>query len=231
VNIFVFDKTSRLRNVAIIFCLFFTFNVLASDVLVMGDSMMKSVAREFKKDCEKKGLSVESFSSIGSGLARLDLLDWYSNAKELVEEHKPSIVLVMMGANDNQAMQGAGSTVDFGLPGWEFEYGRRCGKLMDIMLDGGVSKVVWFGLPCMREKKLNADVKAISRIIKQQALARPKVSYISTYKMFSKKLKYSSYIIQKSGMPLDVRASDGIHLNRNGAKYLVDSVAENIFVK
>jgi len=230
-NLFILDKTRVLRNIAIIFCLLFAFNVIAADVLVMGDSMMKSVAREFKKECSKRGLSSESFTSIGSGLARLDLLDWHSNAKELVEEHKPSIVLVMMGANDNQTMQGAGATVAFGMPGWEIEYGRRCGKLMDILLDGGVSKVFWFGLPCMREKKLNVDANAINRIIKQQAAARPKVSYVSTYKMFSKKGKYSSYIIQKSGMPLDVRTSDGIHLNRNGAKYLVDRVAEKVLVK
>ncbi len=213
------------------FSCLFSSDVIAADVLIVGDSMMKSVAREFKKECARKDLSSEFFTSIGSGLARLDLLDWHKKTKELIEEHKPSLVLVMMGANDNQAMQGAGAGVPFGVSGWEIEYGRRCGKMMDIIIDSGVSKVVWFGLPCMREKKLDEDARLISRVVKQQAAARPEVSYISTYKMFSKKGKYSAYIIQKSGMPLDVRAADGVHLNRNGAKYLVDNVSKTILVK
>ncbi len=37
------------------------------------------------------------------------------------------------------------------------EYGRRAGKLMDTLVDRGVEKVVWIGLPCMREEDLNAD--------------------------------------------------------------------------
>jgi len=203
----------------------------AGGVLIVGDSMMKSVAREFKKECASRKLSTETFTSIGSGLARLDLLDWHVEVAKLVAEHKPETVLVMIGANDNQAMQGGGGTFPFGTSGWEIEYGRRCGKLMDVIIDGGASEVVWFGLPCMREKKLDHDAQTISRIVKQQAAARPKVRFVSTYKMFSKKNKYSAYIIQKSGMPLDVRADDGIHFNRNGAKYLVERVSSTIFKK
>ncbi len=229
-NLGVGYKFLMLRIVVVVFSLLFTFDSMAGDVLIIGDSLMKSVGREFKKACAANDLSSEVFTSIGSGLARLDLLDWHSKTKELIEQHKPKLVLVMMGANDNQAMQGAGGGVPFGIPGWEIEYGRRCGKLMDIMIDGGVSEVVWFGLPCMREKRLNKDAIVISRIIKQQAAARPKVEYISTYKMFSKKDKYSAYIIKKSGMPLDVRASDGIHLNSSGAKYLVESFSKKIFI-
>jgi hypothetical protein len=49
--------------------------------------------------------------------------------------------------------------------------------------------------------------------------------------MFSKNKKYSPYIIKKSGMPLNVRADDGIHFNRNGAKFLVDKVSPLVLKK
>jgi hypothetical protein len=192
----------------------------AADVLIVGDSMMKSVARAIKKECAKRELSVEVMTSIGSGLARLDLLDWHQTVRTLVAEQKPKTVIIMMGANDNQAMQIGAGALSFGKSGWNLEYGRRAGKLMDLIVDGGVSKVLWLGLPCMRESGLDADVKIISRIVSQQAAARDNVDFVSTYRMFSKKGKYSAYVIQKSGMPLDVRSSDGIHLNRNGAELL-----------
>jgi len=196
----------------------------AGDVLIIGDSMMKSVAREFKKQGAAQKLSVDSYTSIGSGLARLDLLDWNKKAAELIGEHKPKTVVVMMGVNDNQSMRGAGGTISFGTPAWDIEYGRRCGKLMDVLLANGDRKVVWLGLPCMREKKPDADAKVISRIIMQQAAARPNVVFIATYNMFSKDGKYSAYIIKKGGMPLDVRDDDGIHFNRNGARYIAERV-------
>lgn len=230
-NSFFAYRLFKLLNIAIVITCLSSWNLFAADVLIIGDSMMKSVAREFKKECASKNLSAEAFTSIGSGLARMDLLNWHKKSKELVEENKPSLVLVMMGANDNQSMQGAGAEIPFGVSGWEIEYGRRCGKMMDILIEGGASRIVWFGLPCMREKKLDKDSRLISRIIKQQAAARKEVTYIPTYKMFSKKGKYSAYIIKKSGMPLNVRSDDGIHLNSNGAKYLVDNVSERILVK
>jgi hypothetical protein len=198
--------------------------VCAADVLVLGDSMMKAVARALKKECASRKLSVETHTSIGSGLARLDLLDWHDTVRGLVEEHKPATAFVMMGANDNQAMRTAGGVIRFGDAGWEIEYGRRAGKLMDILVDGGVTSVVWIGLPCMREKGLDADTRVISKIVSQQAAAREAVDFFSSYRMFSKKGAYSAYIIQSSGMPLDVRSSDGIHLNRKGAELLAGVV-------
>ncbi len=206
-----------------------TADAVATDVVVIGDSMMKSVARALKKECAKRDLSVDVLTSIGSGLARLDLFDWHLKVRDLVAEHQPEVVFVMMGANDNQAMQTGGGTLSFDSTGWGMEYGRRAGKLMDILIEGKTDKIVWIGLPCMREKGLNADAKVISRIVDQQALARPSVSFVSTYRMFSKKGAYSAYIIQKSGMPLDVRSSDGIHLNTAGAELLARTVMAKVF--
>ena len=201
----------------------------AADVVVIGDSMMKSVARALKKECVKRDQSVEILTSIGSGLARLDLFDWHLKVRELVEAQQPKVVFVMMGANDNQAMQTGGGTLPFDSKGWGMEYGRRAGKLMDILIDAKATKIVWIGLPCMREKGLDSVAKVISRIVDQQALARPTVDFVSIYRMFSKKGAYSAYIIQKSGMPLDVRSSDGIHLNPAGAKFLAEKVMTEYF--
>jgi len=191
---------------------------------MLGDSMMKEVGRQLKRKLTKKEVPCDTFASIGSGLARLDLFDWNAKAVSIVKTRNPEIAVVMMGANDNQAMQGSVGILRFGTPEWNEEYGRRAAALMDALISGGVKQVCWIGLPCMRDEKLNSNVKVINNVVENEADARPAVAFFDTHERFSKKGKYSSYVLQPSGMPLEVRAADGIHLNRKGAKHLADLV-------
>lgn len=194
--------------------------VQAADVAAIGDSMMKAVGRAIRKEYGAGNATVEVFTSIGSGLARLDLLDWHAKAAGIMAEHHPSTVFIMMGANDNQAMQAGNGVLAFGTPGWNSEYGRRAGRLMDILLQGGAQRVVWIGMPGMREPKLEAEVRVMEQVILQEVETRKQVTYFHTTGRLSPKSEYKAYIILDSGMPLDVRSEDGIHLNRNGAEYL-----------
>ncbi len=192
----------------------------AADIVALGDSMMKSVGRAIRKQYADAGAEVEVVTSIGSGLARLDLFDWHAQSASLMAAQAPGTVFVMMGANDNQAMRTDGGDLPFGTPGWNVEYGRRVGKLMDLLLEGGGRRVVWIGLPRMRETKLDADIRAIEQIVVRQAEARERVTYFRTEGLLSPASGYKAYIILENGMPLDVRSEDGIHLNRNGAEHL-----------
>ncbi len=211
---------------AVVLAVCFGVNVSAAEVVAIGDSMMRALGRSLRRHLGEQELKVEAFTSIGSGLARLDLLDWHTQAAELVNAHKPSVIFVMMGANDNQPMQIGGGVLQFGTDGWRLEYGRRAGKLMDVLLEEGALQVVWIGLPEMREAKLNADVRAIENIVLQQVQAREKVVFFETQTLFSSGDSYRAYIILDNGMPLEVRAGDGIHLNRHGADYLARVLSE-----
>jgi len=195
-----------------------------ADALIAGDSMMRSVERSFEKALSRRKVSTTSFASIGTGLARLDLLDWPAKLETLARAFTPKQAFIMMGTNDNQPLQIGGGAIPFGSDSWQSEYGRRVGKTMDALLDGGVGQVVWIGLPCMREERLDQDVRVINDIIANQAAARPNVTFVPTYALFSKSDTYSSYVISGNGMPVEVRDEDGIHLNRKGAELLVEYV-------
>lgn len=199
----------------------------SADVAAIGDSMMKSVGRAIRKQYKTADADTKVLTSIGSGLARLDQFDWHAQAKALMAAEAPAMVFVMVGTNDNQPMRTGAGVLAFGTPGWDVEYGRRVGKLMDVLLDDGKRRVVWIGLPRMREDKLDADVRTMETIVRQQIDAREGVTFFSTVELLSPASGYKAYIKQDNGMPLDVRSADGIHLNRNGAKYL----AERLFKK
>jgi hypothetical protein len=203
----------------------------AADVVAMGDSMMRTVARVIRREMSKSDISVESSVTIGSGLARLDLFDWHFEAQNAMKEHTPKTVIVMMGANDNQPMRTDAGVLPFKTPGWEIEYGRRTGQFMDLMLEGGAERVIWLGLPCMREADLSQSVAWMQEIVQKQADARDKVTFFPTKPLFCQDGTYSSYIKQGNGMPLEVRAPDGIHLSRSGAEYLADVLMKEFFTK
>lgn len=191
-------------------------------ILLVGDSIMKAIARSLEREmADKEGVVVYSSVSISSGLARLDLFDWHTQIKTLVEEFKPDTVVIMMGANDNQPMKTLRNIVRFGTPEWAAEYGERVGKAMDLMIAGGVQRIFWLELPDMRDGRLQADVQVVNQIVAEQVRVRPAACYLEIRPWLSRTPgKFSPYIIQASGMPLEIRARDGIHLNRTGADFL-----------
>jgi len=202
-----------------------------SDVLIVGDSIMQAVSRSLERELNRvAGLRATSYTAIGSGLARLDLFDWHKQLASLVEERKPGVVLIMMGANDNQPMRTDTGVVQFGTPEWKAEYGRRVGMAMDIMLQRGVSAVHWIELPDMRDARLQEDVTSMNAIVQAEANKRTAVTYQTSREILSRKPgEYSPYVVQPNGMPLDIRANDGIHLNRSGADHLTKALVPRIW--
>ena len=194
-----------------------------NSILLMGDSMMKAIAPSLEKKFSEAGWDVKSTTAIGTGLARLDLYDWLTQSSNAVTAGKPDVVIVMMGANDNQAMRCPDGIVRHGSQAWEQEYSRRINCLLDGVLAAGVKRVVWIEMPAMRESALDADVKGINALVRQ-AVTQHGQTFFETRLMLSKTPDgaYSAYVIQANGMPLHVRSEDGIHLNRKGADWLAD---------
>ena len=200
----------------------------AGPVLLVGDSMMRSLERSLTRALARMDLEVHASSSIGTGLARLDIYDWPTELASLAAAHEARTVFIMIGANDNQPMQTGGGVVPHGSDLWQTEYGRRVGKTMDAVLEAGAERIVWIGLPCMREAALDADIRGINAIVYRQAAARPRVHFIETYERFSRNGAFSPYIILDNGMPLNIRARDGIHLSRPGSDHLAGILIDEL---
>lgn len=200
-------------------------------VLIVGDSIMQAVARSLERQLARRdGVEVSSHTHIGTGLARLDLYDWHEKIRTEVAAHRPDTVLIMIGANDNQAMRTNGQVVRPGSSEWEREYARRAGEAMDIMLRGGVQRIHWLELPDMRDARLQQDVTLINRLVRAECDQRPEATYQETRSLLSREPgTYSPYIIQANGMPLDIRSGDGIHFNRRGADLLAERMIERIW--
>ena len=189
-------------------------------VLIMGDSMMRLLSHSLERELAKHpGVTTTTFTSLGSGLARLDAFDWLGKMRSAMDEVKPDTVIVALGTNDKQALQADGSAVvQPGDPAWNTEYTRRVGAAMDILVRGGARQVFWMELPDMRVDRNQADAMEINAVFRQEAGMRPAIHIFETKSVLSRKPgTYSPYLIGRDGLPLAVRDADGVHLSRAGA--------------
>lgn len=156
-----------------------------------------------------------SFYKVSSGLVRTDFFDWFAYLGKYSKRYQA--VVFMLGTNDAQSIAVAdGAPIKFGTAEWKAAYRTRVGKAMDIMLDSGVRRVYWVGMPVMRATNFNKDMAVINAAFKDEAEKRdPAVQYVDTVSLFSVNGAYAP----------KWRQSDGVHFNIAGVQRLSEHVA------
>ncbi len=204
-----------------------------SRVLILGDSMMRVTAHSTERQLGRMdGVESRAFTSLGSGLARLDIFDWMAKIDELVEEFKPEATLVWFGTNDRQALRTDDGVIQPGSDDWATEYGGRIGLAMDKLTALPGSRVLWLELPDMREARMQEDVDMINTIVQAEAEKRPAVTFFLTRPILSRRPgTYAPHVIGPTGMPLQIRDQDGVHLNRAGADRMAEAMTAELFKK
>lgn len=199
-------------------------------VLILGDSMMRVTAHATELQLGKReGVTAKSHTSLGSGLARLDVFDWMAKIDELVGEFKPDAVIVWFGTNDRQPITTGEKVAQPGTAEWNVEYARRIGEAMDKLSASGAT-VYWLELPDMRDAKMQDEILQLNQLFKSEAEKRKTVEFIPTRSVFSRKEgTFSPYVIGPNGMPLQVRDADGIHLNRAGADRMAAEMMKRLY--
>jgi len=129
----------------------------------------------------------------------------------VMEKVRPHAVAFMIGANDTQSVWTADGWIRYGTQEWEDAYGRRVGKLMDIMLDRGARRIYWVGMPIMRDSWRNRRMRLINRICRAQAQQRSGVRYVDIWALFC---DTDGHYLAKW------RGSDGVHFSLSGAQRL-----------
>ncbi len=226
----------NLMKFAMAICICSALNVKADSatkVLIIGDSMMKLPAHALELALSRQNdIITKSFTSIGSGLARLDVFDWIEKAESLVEEFNPDVTLVWFGANDRQPMQMPGErVVQIDDPEWETEYSRRVGKLMDLLTVMDKARVIWLELPDMRDPKPQENIILINRLVQAEASKRSQAEIFPARQILGRTPgKYAHYVMD-GPKAIQIREPDGIHLSRGGADRLAVALVEKLCVK
>jgi len=204
-------------------------------VFIGGDSVVRDAGESLLQlSADDPLLQSTLHYEIASGLTRPDFYDWPSALRADMVSGDPDIAIVMFGANDAQGIVGPDGTVYQRVsdPGWQAEYARRVGLVMDD-LRGGRRLVLWVGQPPMREAGFNGRIEVLDRIYREQAEQRPWVTYVDTVPILGDaRGAYAERLPGADGGEADVRQDDGIHLSRGGAdrlaSHLLDLIAAEI---
>ena len=211
--------------------------VPSAPVLMIGDSMMRLLGTAMEKAFKKAGVQpAVAFSSLGSGLVRPAVFDWNAKIAELVAENKPKTVFVCLGANDRQAIEGEeGGIILYGKPEWEPAYAKRVGAVMDQLVDGGATRIVWLKLPVMKDPVNQAHADLVNAIVEREAAAenrKDKVTLFDLGPVLSRRPgTYTQYLMSPQGQALSVRDPDGVHLTNEGGKIVAAAILKAFWKK
>jgi len=198
-------------------------------VWVLGDSLAETAGAALGRwGAVTEWAAVTLAYEKGSGLVRPDLFDWPAAAEAGLAGRGPDAVVVLLGANDGQALRLPGAWLAFGTPEWDAEYGRRVGSFMDLLL-GSATRVYWVGVPVMAEADYDQRVRHINEVQRLEASTRPGVAYLDAYSLFlDDGGRFAQQLPDEQGDLVEVRLPDGVHLTTAGAERMAGLVREAI---
>lgn len=190
-------------------------------VTVIGDSLAQMLADGLKDVfADRPDLAVKSRARDSSGLVREDYYNWLKTAREIVAGgERIDHALIMLGANDRQALREGGAALEPFTPRWKEVYGQRIEELAGLFRARNIP-VLWVGLPVMRSEKLSADAVKLNELFRIHA-EKAGARYVDVFEKFADETnQYNSSGPDVTGQIVRLRTADGVHFTRAGAAKL-----------
>jgi uncharacterized protein len=200
----------------------------AKKVLVVGDFVAAALADGLETAFEDApGVQVQTRANGSSGLVRDDFYDWPAQLPALVEEIKPSVIVIQIGANDRQQLVTATGRLDFRTDEWFTAYGERVANLATLAAASQVP-VVWVGLPAFRPQNMTADALRLNTIYRS-SIEKVNGEFVDVWEGFVD--QEGRFIVTGSdinGQPVRLRGNDGIGFTGPGKRKLAFYVEKSV---
>jgi hypothetical protein len=190
-------------------------------VEVIGDSLASEAVEGLNEAfAGKPEIGVVNRARDPSGLVRNDYYDWDKFAAEnAAAPDKADIVVVLVGINDGQALHDGADAYDTLSDKWTERYAARVEALATPYVAAHIP-VVWVGLPPMRADRSNIQAAKFNEIYRQHA-EKAGAKFIDIFDAFADQNgQYDAFGPNVDGQNVKLRASDGIHFTKAGARKL-----------
>lgn len=196
-------------------------------ILIIGASSMQL---HFGAEIERalrasyRGVSVERFGKLATGLVRPDYFDWQKKTRELLDKRPRDLVIAQFGGNDAQPITARGhAPLAFASPEWDAELGRRVSALVSLVRSRG-ARFVMLGMPMMKNPRFSRRIEHVNGVIRASVEASGG-SYLPLWELSGQGGAYSN-AIELDGAAELLRQSDGVHFTRPGAIYMARKTSE-----
>ncbi len=188
-------------------------------VLVVGDFLASGLSEGLTAVYEANAtVRVVEKSRGASGIVRDDHYDWPAEIGSLIDEQKPSVVVVMIGANDRQEMRVGSEREPKRSEKWTAEYERRVESLAKAVAERKIP-LVWVGMPSFRQPSASSDMIAFNDIYRSAAEAAGG-AFVDIWDGFvDENGAYVTTGPDINGNPVRLRSGDnGINLTKPGKR-------------
>ncbi len=196
---------------------------------VFGDSLADGLwAGLYRELRDGKSYEVVRFSRVATGLSRYDYVNIHDQAETQLADRRIDIAVVMVGANDQQAIDTDGQISHFDDANWRRIYETRIDSLVALLRQKGAA-VYWVGLPKMRRARFDARAQELNRIYQARAQALG-VPFVPTVPVtVDGQGDYQDYLpVDGAARPRLMRAKDGVHMTMAGYLRIAAPVASLI---
>jgi hypothetical protein len=185
-------------------------------ILEIGDSLGDDLEYGIRHELQfTPGLKLIQRNKPSTGLCATWFYNWPKHLKTDLHDHHPNLVVIMFGANDEQALRVGGVSQPFGSPKWRSSYIGRVRRI-DRMVTKSGAYALWVGLPIAAPKSYSQGLRALNAIYRQVARSTPGVTFQPMWHLLA--TKGGNYrggaIVNK--VPSALRLSDGIHFTSTG---------------
>ncbi|QRM56667.1 DUF459 domain-containing protein [Sinorhizobium sp. BG8] len=200
----------------------------AKVVLVVGDFTADGLGEGLVAAFEPTpGISVEARTSGSSGLVRDDYHNWPAELPVIIDELKPAVVVISLGANDRQQMAVAGIKEKFRSDVWTAEYEKRVSNLATIVRSRQIP-LLWVGMPAFQSSSMTADMITLNNMYRAGS-EKAGGEFIDIWDGFvDENGKFVTTGSDINGQQLRLRGSDGINFTKAGKRKLAFYVEKEI---
>lgn len=204
-----------------------------SRALIIGDSNIFGPLGKFlQRSLGALGFDVKRRGKPTSGLARPDFFDWPAEARALLAEHEPDLVIAMFGGNDGQRMESTDRSVkpvrmEAG-EAWSREYQQRIREFSALLR--GETRRVFILSPTNRRPRFAREKMLKVRAAQREALEDfERVVWIDMFPLSSDEQgEWLASGADVDGNTIKYRRADGIHLTPAGGQFVGARLLERL---
>ncbi len=204
-------------------------------ILEIGDSIGSELGWGLGREIFKvPGIELIERDKSSTGLAASWYYNWPAHLRGLLHKYRPNLVIVCLGANDQQAISRRGTAMNFATAAWRSAYRANIDQILSLAHHHG-AYLLWVGLPVMRPSQYNRGVTLLNSLYAEQVSHSPGAIFVSTSQLLatsSGEFRHTAHV----GTRVEIlRAPDGIHFTVIGedvfATYVVKAIAATLHVE
>lgn len=192
--------------------------------LLVGDSMMLVGFGPALENSLLKfnGVSVVREGAYSTGLNRIDYYDWFTKTDELINQHKPDVLIVMFGGNDGQGIVDRNKKAhEFGSESWKEVYRQRVNIYLSRIAPK-VKKIYWLGHPITGNLSFLDKFQVMNPIYKSECEKFSNTFFVDTWERFAVNGQFRQSIPDDNGLWQIAKSSDGVHVTDFGGRILAN---------